>query len=171
MEIIIHRINTIKQLKSISNNFGTEIDIRSSSSKLILSHDPFVKGDSLENYLYEYKKKGTLVLNIKENPIIENISISGIKKKEFKENLLEKISLKNRSSFINYKLENDLNLINNILKQSGYYFSDVETIINKNDENKAGVLLFRNSLKRANLIKSAVWNDLAEPNASIFINF
>ena len=50
MEIIIHRVNTIKKLKSISNNFGTEIDIRSSSSKLILSHDPFAKGDSLENY-------------------------------------------------------------------------------------------------------------------------
>ena len=57
MEIIIHRVNTIKKLKSISNNFGTEIDIRSSSSKLILSHDPFAKGDSLENYLSEYKKK------------------------------------------------------------------------------------------------------------------
>ena len=73
MEIIIHRINTIKQLKSISNNFGTEIDIRSSSSKLILSHDPFVKGDSLENYLYEYKKKGTLVLNIKESGIEKTV--------------------------------------------------------------------------------------------------
>ena len=74
MEIIIHRVNTIKKLKSISNNFGTEIDIRSSSSKLILSHDPFAKGDSLENYLSEYKKKkGTLILNIKESGIEQNV--------------------------------------------------------------------------------------------------
>jgi len=72
MEIIIHRVNTIKKLRSISNNFGTEIDIRSSSSKLILSHEPFAKGDSLENYLSEYKK-GTLILNIKESGIEQSV--------------------------------------------------------------------------------------------------
>jgi len=72
MEIIIHRVNTIKKLRSISNNFGTEIDIRTSSSKLILSHEPFAKGDSLENYLSEYKK-GTLILNIKESGIEQSV--------------------------------------------------------------------------------------------------
>jgi len=72
MEIIIHRVNTIKKLRNISNNFGTEIDIRASSSKLILSHEPFVKGDSLQNYLSEYKN-GTLILNIKESGIEQNV--------------------------------------------------------------------------------------------------
>ena len=65
MEIIIHRINKIKELKKISNKYGVEIDIRTDSSKLILNHDAFTKGDRLIDYTENYKHK-TLVLNIKE---------------------------------------------------------------------------------------------------------
>ncbi len=72
MEIIIHRVNKIKDLNKISQNFGAEIDIRTSGSNLILSHDPFIKGDMLENYLESYKHK-TLVLNLKEAGIEKNI--------------------------------------------------------------------------------------------------
>ena len=72
MEIIIHRVNKIKDLNKISENFGAEIDIRTSGSNLILSHDPFVKGDTLENYLENYNHK-TLVLNLKEAGIEKNI--------------------------------------------------------------------------------------------------
>ena len=72
MEIIIHRINKIKELKKIPINFGTEIDIRSNNSDLILSHNPFLKGDKLENYLENYKHK-TLVLNLKEAGIEKTV--------------------------------------------------------------------------------------------------
>ena len=72
MEIIIHRINKIKDLKNIPINFGAEIDIRTKGSDLILSHEPFVKGDKLLNYLENYKHK-TLVLNLKEAGIEKNV--------------------------------------------------------------------------------------------------
>jgi len=72
MEIIIHRVNKIKDLINTSINFGVEIDIRTNRSKLILSHDPFLKGDKLEDYLENYKHK-TLVLNLKEAGIEENV--------------------------------------------------------------------------------------------------
>ena len=72
MEIIIHRVNKIKDLINTSINFGVEIDIRTNGSKLILSHDPFIKGDRLEDYLENYKHK-TLVLNLKEAGIEENV--------------------------------------------------------------------------------------------------
>ena len=65
MEIIIHRINKIKELKKIPTNFGAEIDIRTNGSNLILAHDPFLKGDKLKDYLENYNHK-TLVLNLKE---------------------------------------------------------------------------------------------------------
>ena len=55
MEIIIHRINKIKDLIKIPNKYGTEIDIRTKGSKLILNHEPFKNGDKLENYLENYK--------------------------------------------------------------------------------------------------------------------
>ncbi len=72
MEIIIHRVNKIKELKKISTNFGAEIDIRTSGSNLILGHDPFMKGDKLKDYLENYNHK-TLVLNIKEAGIEQKV--------------------------------------------------------------------------------------------------
>ena len=72
MEYIIHRVNKIKTLNKIPKNFGTEIDIRSNGSKLILNHEPFGKGDTFENYLENYNH-GTLVLNIKEAGIEKNV--------------------------------------------------------------------------------------------------
>ena len=40
MEIIIHRVNTIKKLKKIPDHFGTKIKRRAASSKLNLPHQP-----------------------------------------------------------------------------------------------------------------------------------
>ena len=72
MEFIIHRINKIKELKSISREYGTEIDIRANGSRLILNHEPYSKGDYLEDYLENYNHK-TLVLNFKEAGIENDV--------------------------------------------------------------------------------------------------
>ena len=72
MEIIVHRINKIKELKKIPTNFGVEIDIRSHKSKLILNHEPYKSGDSLDIFLNNYKH-GTLILNIKEAGIEDDV--------------------------------------------------------------------------------------------------
>ena len=68
MEIIIHRVNTIKKLKKIQKIFEAEIDLRVYKSKIILNHEPFKSGDTLDNFLKHYKH-GTLILNIKEDGI------------------------------------------------------------------------------------------------------
>tara|TARA_Y100000816_G_C26028200_1_gene538103 strand:+ start:397 stop:981 length:585 start_codon:yes stop_codon:yes gene_type:complete len=78
MEIIVHRINKLEELKNISPNYGVEIDIRSYGNELILNHEPYKKGDKFEDFLHEYKH-GTLVLNIKESGI-ENAVLSLIQK-------------------------------------------------------------------------------------------
>ena len=72
MELIIHRVNSINNLKKISNSFGVEIDIRTQSSDLILSHNPYKSGDKLVDFLDEYEK-GTLILNIKETGIEKEV--------------------------------------------------------------------------------------------------
>ena len=51
MEIIIHRINKIKELKKIPTTFGTEVDIRAYGSKLILNHEPKQTGEGFDDYL------------------------------------------------------------------------------------------------------------------------
>ena len=78
MEIIVHRINKLEELKNISPNYGVEIDIRSYGNELILNHEPYKKGDRFEDFLNEYKH-GTLVLNIKESGI-ENTVLSLIQR-------------------------------------------------------------------------------------------
>ena len=82
MEFIIHRVNTIEELKQIPKEYGCEIDIRTDGSRLILNHDPFTSGDLLSDYLDEYDN-GTLVLNIKESGI-EDVVLEEVKKRGVK---------------------------------------------------------------------------------------
>ena len=82
MEIIIHRINKVKDLIEIPSIYGVEVDIRTKGSKLILNHEPFENGDKFENYLENYKNK-TLVLNLKEAGI-ENEVLKLTKKYKIK---------------------------------------------------------------------------------------
>ena len=75
-----------------------------------------------------------LTVTLIENPIIEDIQISGIRSDNTVENILEAINLKNRKSFTEGTLQKDITLIKNILKTNGYYFVEVTPSINKNDE-------------------------------------
>ena len=72
MQIILHRRNSIEELASTPEEYGVEIDIRSYGNQLILSHDPYIKGESFETWI-EFYKHGTLILNTKEEGLEERI--------------------------------------------------------------------------------------------------
>ena len=76
-----------------------------------------------------------LTINVKEYPIIQDIEFNGIKAQKYVELLREEITLKQKSSFNKFTLQNDLNRITNILRNSGFYFStvDVKKKINPNN--------------------------------------
>lgn len=74
MQIIIHRVNTVTELKKIPTKYGVEIDIRAYGNRLVLNHEPFKNGDSLEKYLKNFKH-AFVIFNIKESGI-ENRVIS-----------------------------------------------------------------------------------------------
>ena len=68
MQIIIHRINKIEQLKGIPQKYGVEIDIRGYGDKILLNHDPIddpIKYDELETYLQNFNH-AFIIFNIKE---------------------------------------------------------------------------------------------------------
>ncbi|MDC0947348.1 outer membrane protein assembly factor BamA [Candidatus Pelagibacter sp.] len=78
----------------------------------------------------------TLLIEVVENPIIEDLQIRGVKSKSFIKTLNEKMELKNRKPFKDSTYQSDLNLIKNIIKQNGYYFSKIETSLTRdNDRN------------------------------------
>lgn len=68
MNFIAHRVNTIKELKDLAQDYGVEIDLRDLGDKIILQHDPFGNGDDFEEYLKNYHHK-TMILNIKSERI------------------------------------------------------------------------------------------------------
>ena len=76
------------------------------------------------------------ILNIKivENPIIENIEITGIKNKDFLKKMSEQTFLKDRMSFTEKLLNKDIETIKNFHKSLGFYFVEVNPSLIKNDK-------------------------------------
>ena len=70
--IYIHRVNSLEQLKSIPKDYGLEIDIRSEGDEVILHHDPFKTGETLQVFLEKYSHKG-LILNSKTEGIEKRV--------------------------------------------------------------------------------------------------
>jgi hypothetical protein len=65
MKLISHRRNSIAELRATDHKYGVEVDIRSEGQKLIIHHDPFVAGESFDEWVDSYQH-GTLILNVKE---------------------------------------------------------------------------------------------------------
>ena len=72
MEIIAHRINSIDKLKNLNSKLGVEVDIRSNEKNLVIGHDPFSDYINFKDWLYFYNH-GTLILNVKENGLEEEL--------------------------------------------------------------------------------------------------
>ena len=101
--------------------------------------------DDLNNYLkslydtnffqdIKFKTENNILyITVVENPIIEEIVFNGIKKKSLVDLLYESIKLKNRNSYNKIYLKEDLILIENILKQNGYYFAKIQSMLETND--------------------------------------
>ena len=72
----------------------------------------------------------TLFLKVEENPIIEKLEITGIKKQSLVEFIKNKLQLAEMKSFDQNLLSSDINLIYNILKTNGYYFAKISSAKN-----------------------------------------
>ena len=80
-----------------------------------------------------------LKINVTEFPIVQNVSIEGIKSKKIKDQILDNIYFKERSSYNKIFLNDDKLNLNNILKNNGYYFSDIQISIENIENNKVNI--------------------------------
>ena len=87
-------------------------------------------------------KDKKLLIKVLENPIIEDIQINGVKNKLLQESLLAVLSLKNRKPYIELTQKNDIILIKNFIKKSGYYFSDIKVSLVNNDTQNSVKLIY-----------------------------
>jgi outer membrane protein insertion porin family len=94
-----------------------------------------------------------LIINVIENPIIENISIEGIKNKKTLEILNENSFLKSRSSYNKNIITKEKINIDNILKDLGYYNSSIEVSVIESDNNLVDVVFNIDLGKKAKIKK------------------
>ena len=108
----------------------------------------------LINLKIENKK---LKINVLENPIIEDVKINGVKNKTFNKAIIEALSLKNRKPYIESIHFNDINLIKNYIKASGYYFAKIKTSQINNEEQNSVQLIYDVDLGERAKIKNIVF--------------
>ena len=134
MEIVIHRVNTIKELKKIPQNFGCEIDIRANGSDLVLNHEPFIGGEYFIDYLDEYKH-GLLILNIKEAGIEQTV-LSEIRKRNIKNFFLLDVEFPyiyrasregEQAIAVRYSEDEPIELVNKYKKKVDWVWIDTNT--------------------------------------------
>ena len=94
---------------------------------------------------------GKLNIIVKENPIIREIKINGIKNKSLLKEL-EKITRKTEKyPFISSNVLNQKNQLNNIVRINGFYFADIKTEIINNNNNSIDLIYNFNLGKRAKI--------------------
>ena len=101
---------------------------------------------------------GVLNIDVIENPIIDSLTINGIKSSKLNEALIESLQLKSRKSYNKTIFLEDLNLLKNMIKSSGYYFADIQTSVIRNEK--------LNSIK---LVYDIDLGDKAKINEIIFL--
>ncbi len=100
-----------------------------------------------------------LLINLVENPIIQNLIIKGIENETLKKKLIETISLKEKNPYIENQVKFSLNNIKNILQEIGYYFSKVEILQKENTNNTIDLILNVDLGKKAYINKIVFLGD------------
>ncbi len=83
----------------------------------------------------------TLLINLVENPIIQNLVIKGIENDSLKKKITDTISLKEKNPYVENEIKFSLKNIKNLLQEIGFYFSNVEILQKKNDNNTIDLIL------------------------------
>ena len=93
-----------------------------------------------------------LKIFVTENNLVQSVKIQGVKNKKLNQTLLDQLNLTEKKSFVEEKSIQDSQKLSNFLKLSGYYFSNVDLEVQKN-ENKTVDLIYNITLNKKAIIK------------------
>ena len=153
MELIVHRINTLEELKKIPHKYGVEIDVRTNGSKIILNHEPLEEGDKLVDYIENYRH-GTLILNIKETGIEEDVlkivKSASIKSFFFLDvempYIFSSLKTRNKNIAIRFSEYESIETVKSFKKQFKWIFIDTVTRLPVNKKNLSTISKFKSCL-------------------------
>jgi outer membrane protein insertion porin family len=95
----------------------------------------------------------TLRIKVVEAPIINKIEIKGVKAKKNLKLIEQNLIMKSRSSFNEYLLAKEKISIRSKLREQGFYFAKVDTLIETIDNNQINILYKINLGKKAKIRK------------------
>jgi len=105
------------------------------------------------SYLEINLTNGLLEILVKENPIIQNLVLNGIKAKKHKESIKEVIELREKTSYVENKLIRDIQKIKTAFRNLGFYFIKVEAYAKENVNNSIDLIYEIDRGKRAKIEK------------------
>ena len=105
-----------------------------------------------------------LFIDVKENPIIENIIYKGVKSKRILDIIKDGTLIKSRSSYNETIIRKEKLKIENILKNIGYYNSSLNILINENINNLVNItydikLGKKSKIKKITFIGNKIFKD------------
>ena len=96
---------------------------------------------------------GVLEINVREYSVINSIFLDGEKSAQVKKKILEKLNLKEKESFIQNKLSQDISLIKKLYASIGFNFADVKAKIERFDENRVNLIYSVEKGKKTGIAK------------------
>jgi outer membrane protein insertion porin family len=121
--------------ETINTFLSIKLNDELNEKKLNLISKELYETNFFKNVTLKYENNN-LTINVIENPIIQNIFFDGIKSNSLKDFITNNVNLIERSSFIDFFLEQDLNIMKQNLKSRGYYFANIAVKIENLEDNK-----------------------------------
>ena len=164
---------TINKIEIIGNDRITDETIKLFISVSKDDEINDIKLNNVLNDLYETNffknitinfKEQILLITVEENTIIEVVNYNGIKSNKILELIKQDTFIKSRSSFNENLLKKEKLKIENILKNLGYYSSNLEILVNESKNNLVNItynidLGKKSKIKKITFIGNKVFKD------------
>ena len=151
----------IKEIKISGNSRISDETIRVFSDLDLSQNYEDINLNNLIKELYETNyfsdvsikyENQILYINVVENPIVQNIVIEGIKANKLKDQIYDSLKIKEKNSFVEDITKKDVTRISDSLKKNGYYFSEVDLLVERKKNNTVN-LIYNVKLNEKAIIK------------------
>tara|TARA_Y100000590_G_scaffold222009_1_gene251289 strand:- start:3705 stop:5963 length:2259 start_codon:yes stop_codon:yes gene_type:complete len=85
-------------------------------------------------------KDGKMTILVSENPIINEVVFNGEKASKYKEALIDFLTLRENTSFLNAYVKSDINKVKEFYRQLGFYFIEIDLDIEQLENNKVNLI-------------------------------
>ena len=126
-------VETILMFSGLRTNVDYEADDLNFAIKSLYETNYF---KNIEINIFENK----LELQIEENPIIQSTTINGIKNKSLLKQLTNITKKSEKYPFLKSKVKDEKNILLNLVRSAGFYFSDIEAKVVDNKNNSVNLI-------------------------------